>query len=114
MFKKIGLVVCLLLLVGCKSQRVVSCLIEDDDKIINLNIKANYDDISGIHVIEALKFPKEVILDKEKCRSIIDQFDDGYYLVDNMVVNEYDEKLDKTYSLKKTIESLNKEYFYCE
>lgn len=115
MLKK-GLIVLLLLcLYGCHDNySQISCSLYNQDSIVYLDIKAINDDIDSILVRHTFEIPQRVMCDEEKYNFLLSQLDETYHFEDNILVKEYYEVLDKTYSLSKTIEELNKKRFFCE
>ena len=108
------IVLLLILLSGCQKDNEVACLYEDNDESILLEIKANYDDIYKIHISDSFYIPNSVLVDENKYNDLLKVVDGKYVVQDNKLVKEYDENLDDTYSLNKTIDYLRRKRFYCE
>lgn len=114
MEKRLILVLLVFILSGCHNNLRVACNYIEEDKSVDLDIKAINDDISSIKVRTCFVIPNVVMFDDEKLEFLKSQLDSSYHFEDNKLIREYDIDLDDTYSLNKTLESLRKKRFYCE
>ena len=114
MSKRITVLLLLLLLCACdKKEKTVICEKEMDDSFISIYLVSDYDAIKEIRLKEVITFPYNVLSDKEKLDDLIEQIDEDYRLEDNHLVYEKEIIIDQKYSLRKTLDELDKEYFYC-
>lgn len=113
MFKKV-IVFCLLFLCSCSVNKETSCLLEKEDKSINLDIKAINDDIVSIKETVVFELPNSLIANELWLSDLIAQLNDNYHFDDNRLISETNLVLDSNYSFNKTVEYLRKEKFYCE
>lgn len=113
MLKKV-IIFSLVFLSSCSNHKEVSCILEKDNKSINLEIQAINDDISSIRQRVVFVLPNDLLADENWLSKLNEQLDDSYHYEDNKLVSETDLLIDDTYSLNKTIEYLRKERFYCD
>lgn len=113
MFKKI-ILLSLLFLCSCGSNKEVSCILEKEDRSINLNIKSINDNITSIDERIVFILPNSLMANEEWLNKLIDQLDGEYHFEDNNLVREATLQINNKYSLNKTIEYLRKERFFCE
>lgn len=114
MYKRIIVTILLLLLSSCSNHKQTSCILEKDNKYIDLDIKAINDDILSIKQRVVFTLPNNLMANEEWLSLLENQLDSSYYFEENKLVSESIIELDKTYSFEKTIEYLRKEKYFCE
>jgi len=114
MFKKIILIFSLLFLSSCGKQKVVTCLLQKDNKSLSLDIKSINDDIYLISERIVFELPNNLLANEAFYTDLNKQLDDSYHFEDNKLVSESELVIDDKYSLNKTLDSLRKEGYYCE
>ena len=108
------LVVCLLLLSGCKS-KVTACTYYSEQGQIEIEIEAVNDDIKQIEVCSSFNLPISLVSDKDKFNDLLKQLSEEYYIDENNILSKKESVLlDKKYSLSKTLEYLKMKRFVCE
>lgn len=115
MEKTKGLVLVLLVLLsGCQNNKRIACNLIQENKSIDLDIRAINDDISSIDVRTSFIVPNETLFDDKKLEFLKSQLDNSYHFEDNKLIREYSILIDNKYSLDKTLEDLRKKRYYCE
>lgn len=104
----------LFILTGCKNNKEIACNFIQDNKSVDLQIKAINDEISSINIRTSFDIPNSVMFDENKYDFLVSQLDESYHFEDNKLIREYSVDLDKIYSLSKTLDNLRKQRFYCE
>ena len=108
------ILILLVILCGCSNNRQVSCIYENGEKKINLDIHAINDDISSVSVRTSFDVPYNVILDNDKYSFLLSQLDSTNHFEDNHLISEYALALDSKYSLDLTLKDLKTKRFVCE
>lgn len=103
-----------MLLCSCNNHKQVACILEKENKSINLDIKAINDSILSINQRIVFELPNDLLANEEWLSLLEKQLDSSYHFEDNKLVSESTIDLDNEYSLSKTIEYLRKEKFFCE
>jgi len=114
MEKKLEILLILLLLTGCQKTKQIACSYVLEDKQITLDIVAINDEISSIHERTVFEIPNYVIMDETKLSFLEKQLDSSYHFEGNELIKEVDLKLDRIYSLNKTMDVLKTKRFICE
>lgn len=115
MFKnKATVVLLLLLLCGCNTQKHIACNYIEDDKEVYLDIDAIDDSIYSIKSKTCFRIPNSVLLNDNYLDDLKKQLDNSHYFEEGSLIKEEELFLDDSYSLQKTIDYLNKKRFYCE
>ena len=114
MEKKTFALIILLLLCGCGRQRDVACSRFDDKNSYTLKFHSINDDIRMAEAVEVFELPEQLMADRNYFNDLSKQFDESCHLEENRLIRRCGIVLDRTYSLSKTIEELEKQRYHCE
>lgn len=110
-----SILILLLILCSCTvKEKSIACSKFETDREIDINIKADYDKIKYVEVIQTYTLDNFLLLNEERLDVLKKQLDDTYYFVDNKLIKKEIIGINDNYSLDETIRYLRKDRYNCE
>lgn len=114
MEKRLIIILLFVLLSGCSNEKTVACSRYDGADYLQLNIKADNDDITSIEVEEVFVLPAELLANQRYYEDLRKQLDSSCSLESDRLIRQYYLPLSTTYSLAKTTEALERDHYACK
>lgn len=109
------ILILLFVLSSCKNkENSVACVKFEEDRDIDIYIKADYDVIKDVQIFQTYTLNNDLLLNEDRLNLLKKQLDDTYYFEDNKLIKKEIVLLDDEYSLSETIKYLRKDKYNCE